>query len=176
MLVTVNTDASYHKWFKYGGYAYWIVSNEFRFKGSGMLRKKIGRPEEAEAQSILNALAVLFSSVVDNGTISKVIINNDCQNAMTALSGDTKHLRKYKCYKQMHSYRNKMRLLLEKYGKTNLEIEFRYVKAHSDAEDSRSFVNEFCDHNAKFQMYNRVNDSREADKVYNYKIPEKYKV
>ena len=48
-------------------------------------------------------------------------------------------------WKWSHIYKVYMALLL----RDNLTIEFRHVKAHNGTSDKRSFVNDWCDKNAK---------------------------
>ena len=35
----------------------------------------------------------------------------------------------------------------------------RHVKAHSDVDDKRSYVNDWCDRNAKYCMWQYVNEN-----------------
>ena len=37
-----------------------------------------------------------------------------------------------------------------------IDIEFRHVKAHTGKDDARSYVNDWCDKNAKQVVHNRV--------------------
>ena len=60
MIVTVNTDASYSPGAERGSFAFWIVSNSGRVQMSGMLKNRVGRPEQAEFQCIINAVHILI--------------------------------------------------------------------------------------------------------------------
>ena len=48
-------------------------------------------------------------------------------------------------------------LYIDLIRKLKIEVEFRHVKAHSGINDSRSYVNEWCDAEAKKQMWSKVN-------------------
>lgn len=39
MLVTINTDASFHPKYKVGAFAFWVVSNQFKITKSGYLKE-----------------------------------------------------------------------------------------------------------------------------------------
>jgi len=174
MVLTLNTDASFHPTLKYGGWCFYAICNDFKIKRAGMFRGKLKRPEEAEIACILNALTILFSSKISKNTdISWLIINSDCLNGIEALKGNNKHLSRYRCG-QLKKYRITYKNLLKKYQKEHIKIEFRHVYAHSGVGDNRSFVNEFCDRWSKKFMWDRVNKSKELDKEFIFKVPKKY--
>ncbi len=136
--VTINTDASFHPKEKFGGFAYWIVYDGNRIKGAGAFKDKCCNSNDAEIKAIINALSTLLSKNID---ISKVIFNTDSKNAIKELtkSGVKTDLKK--------AFDNLI------YGRqTKIDFEFRHVKAHSGIGDKRSFVNEWCDENAKIHM------------------------
>lgn len=148
MLVTINTDASFHPSLKYGAYAFWAICNDWKITKSGVFRKKCLDPDDAEAKCILNALTVVFKS---HKGISKVIINTDSLNAVAYLTNNKEHVRKYRL---SPSQRTRFYRLFSEIRKTyqRTPIEFRHVKAHSGVNDSRSYVNEWCDTEAKRQL------------------------
>jgi hypothetical protein len=129
MLCTINTDASYSPISKRAAYAFWIVSNNFTIKKSGLFKGLCQKPEEAELKSILN-------------------INTDCLNAIHILTFDKKSIKKYKL--DWGKYYFKMYL---KYTKNkSFKVEFRHVKAHNDTDTSRTWVNDWCDKQAKTEL------------------------
>jgi len=154
MLVTINTDASFHPKLKYGAYAFWAICNDFKITKSGVFRKKCINSDDAEAKCILNALSVVLKS---HKGITKLIINTDSLNATAYLKGDTKHINKYGlCKSKKQQFRSIYISLLKQYG-IKLNIEFRHVKAHTNLNDSRSYVNEWCDSESKRNMWFKVN-------------------
>ena len=150
MLVTINTDASFHPRLHHGAYAFWAISNNFKITKSGRFTNKCHSPDDAEAKCIINALKVVLYA---HSGISKVIINTDSLNATAILLKDKVHIHKYVRIKKMY-----ISLLQQSYSKVlkgsknNPVIEFRHVKAHTGTNDSRSYVNEWCDNEAKKQL------------------------
>lgn len=150
MLVTINTDASFHPSLKYGAYAFWAICNDFKITKSGVFRKKCINPDDAEAKCIINALTVILKA---HKGISKIIINTDSLNAIAYLKNDKKHIRKYGLIPNKGIEFSRLFCLLVK----KTVIEFRHVKAHSGVDDARSYVNEWCDSESKRRMWSKVN-------------------
>jgi len=154
MLVTINTDASFHPKLKYGAYAFWAVCNDFKITKSGVFRKKCIDPDDAEAKCILNALTVILKA---HKGITKIIINTDSLNATAYLKNDKKHVRRYGLSNsKLIQFHALFRQAKADYKK-ELTIEFRHVKAHTGVDDARSYVNEWCDAEAKRNMWKKVN-------------------
>ncbi len=150
MLVTINTDASFSNHFKIGTYAFWAVCNDFKITKSGVFRNKCRNPDDAEAKCIINALKVVLLA---HSGVTRIIINTDSLNAIALLTNDREHVKKYignnqKMWKYLRTAYN---VLLHNY-KAKIKIEFRHVKAHSGIDDKRSYVNEWCDSEAKNQL------------------------
>ncbi len=150
MLVTINTDASYHPHEKVAGFAFWIVCDDFKLVKSGELRKKCHRPEVAEFRCIINAVHLLFQQ--DCKKISKIILNTDCLNVIHLLKRDGVAIRRYKLNGDWSS--NMVKMFYGIVGQT--PIEFRHVKAHVSTDTARSWVNDWCDSNAKQAMRSRL--------------------
>lgn len=149
MLVTINTDASFHPQIKWGAYAFWAICNDFKITKSGVFRKKCMNPDDAETKCILNALTVILKA---HKGITKIIINTDSLNAIAYLTEDKKHIRRYNLSNQKAIEFRRIFLSLVKHT----TIEFRHVKAHSGVNDKRSFVNEWCDTEAKRQLRSKI--------------------
>lgn len=152
MLVTINTDASFHPSLKYGAYAFWAICDDFKITKSGVFRKKCINPDDAEAKCIINALTVVLLA---HKGISKIIINTDSLNAIAYLTNDRTHIRKYGLITNKGTEFN--RLFYGIIKKTS--IEFRHVKAHSGVNDKRSYVNEWCDSEAKKQLRKTIKNN-----------------
>lgn len=154
MLVTINTDASYVH--GYAGYAFWIVCNEFKVLKAGTLRSKVKRPELAEFKCIINALHILFKN--DCKSVNKIIFNTDCLNVIHLLKKDKISIKKYGL--KGYGFED----LVEKFynilkNRKDIEIEFRHVKSHTGINDARSYVNEWCDREAKKYAKIRFNQN-----------------
>ena len=150
MLVTINTDASFHPQLKYGAYAFWAICNDFKITKSGVFRKKCINPDDAETKCILNALTVILKA---HKGISKIIVNTDSLNAIAYLTNDKAHIFKYRLVKNKGI---EFREILRKLPAKNITIEYRHCKAHSGVKDARSFVNEWCDSEAKRQLRSKI--------------------
>lgn len=152
MLVTINTDASFHPKLKYGAYAFWAVCNDFKITKSGVFRRLCQTPDDAEAKCIINALTVIIKA---HKGISKIIINTDSLNAIAYLTKDVSHIIKYGL---SHSKMRQFQQCLLMLPIGNIKIEYRHVKAHSGIDDKRSYVNEWCDAEAKRQLRIKINN------------------
>lgn len=155
MLVTINTDASFHPQLKYGAFAFWAVCNDFKITKSGAFKTKCINPDDAEAKCMINALKVVLLA---HKGITKIIVNTDSLNGIALIKNDKEHIKKYignnmKMWKHIRvSFNEVMRQNINK-----AEIEYRHVKAHSGVNDKRSYVNEWCDAEAKRTMWRKVN-------------------
>jgi ribonuclease HI len=143
MLITINTDASCSE--AYGGYAFWIVCDAGKIQKAGKIKAEIKGSQQAEMMCIANALHTLKHSKFKS--ISKVIINTDSTPCIQALTGFKSSWEGAKeCLFTM------MEICIAN-GKSIREVsemfEFRHVKAHTGKKDKRSFVNEWCDKEAK---------------------------
>jgi ribonuclease HI len=152
MLVTINTDASFSQETKQGAYAFWAVCNEFKVTKCGIFKNLCITPDDAEMKCIINDLKVVLMGHIN---IHKIIVNTDSLNAIAVFMGDKEHIRKF----------SRLRNNIKKYGhiqelykqilsetKNKVTIEFRHVKAHTSKNDARSFINDWCDKNAKMQL------------------------
>jgi ribonuclease HI len=149
MIVTITTDASFHPELKYGAYAFWAVSNEFKITKSGVFKQKCKNPDDAEMKCIINALKVVLYS---HSGITKVIVNTDSMNSITVLTNDKKKQNMY-----MGGWRKftEMRRIYSRmlHGQKNhCSVEFRHVKGHTLDGSSRSWVNDWCDQRAKSDL------------------------
>lgn len=147
MLVTINTDASFHPNLKYGAYAFWAICDDFKITKSGVFRRKCIDPDDAESKCIINALTVVLKSHTD---ITKIIVNTDSLNAIAYLTKDKKHVSKYRL--SASKMRQFQQCLLDLKIPASVKIEYRHVRAHTGLNDSRSYVNEWCDMEAKKQL------------------------
>lgn len=140
--ITINTDASFHHGFKVSGYAYYIKSDLFTFTGGGNFNKmKPKNSEEAEIMAIGNALHRLLK--MENLPLSKwLVVNSDSMFGMNKIR---------KASTPLGVMVSDMFIELGKRLHCK-HSELRHVKSHSGVNDARSWVNEFCDKEAKKYM------------------------
>ena len=58
--ITINTDASLNTEHKIGGYAFYIICDNFRLKVAGPFKEKVESPVKAEMMCMANALVEHF--------------------------------------------------------------------------------------------------------------------
>lgn len=148
MLVTINTDASFHHELKYGSYAFWAVCNNFKITRSGAFKKTCLSSDDAESKCIINAIKCVLTT---KEPITKIIVNTDSLNAIALIKGDTHHIRRY-ITRSKTKFKHIKNAFMEVMRKHQVKIEFRHVKAHSGVDDKRSYVNEWCDKQAKKEL------------------------
>lgn len=130
---TILTDASWCPSQKVAGWAAWIVCNDERYKRYDAFFEKVDSSHEAEIKAIINGVYIA-KRVFDPDHYHVV---SDCLTAMNVLQGKAGG-------KVWHAK------LLEIVGTTR--VTFAHVKAHTNTKDKRSYVNNWCDFNAKMAM------------------------
>jgi len=164
MIVTINTDASWHPKENYAGFAFWIVCDQGKFCHAGILKKRVMRPEIAEFKCIINAIYVLGKLNYSN--VNKIIINTDCLNVIHLIKKDKKAINMYGLHWGKHLVLEYERLLkIQKIPKNRFD--FRHVKAHEEISTARQYVNDWCDKAAKEQMWKKVNSTKAIVKNWN---------
>lgn len=151
MLVTINTDASFCGETKIGAYAFYLRSNTFLLKKSGVFREKCATSTDAEFKCIINATKVCLQQ---DKSITRLIINTDCKTSIAALTGLMTNKKSIKRYAPLVAMFEK---LVKKY---NVEVSLRWVKGHAGNIDARSYVNEWCDKEAKKQLRSKIKYSK----------------
>lgn len=139
--ITINTDASFHPIHKVGGYAFYIVCDLFKIQKGGKFKKHPKTPQEAEIMCIGNAIATLLAQK-ELPKAEWLIINGDCKFGMDKIKREEDKLSK-----QVNQLRQK---LIARLGSS--KNKFRHVKAHNGTPDARSWVNDWCDKEAKKWM------------------------
>lgn len=146
--ITINTDASWHPLKKAAGYAYFIVTSEFKLKGGGVFKTHPKSPTDAEIMAFGNAFTALLSrGRKDPPDVSWLILNTDSKHGIERVLGDKDALAA-----EVHDLWKEMK------RRFNLKwMDMRHVKAHSGKDDARSYVNEWCDTEAKSWMRRMAN-------------------
>lgn len=145
--ITINTDASFNTKLKVGGYAFYIRVGDSIIKSAGSFKTNPANPIEAEMMCIGNAVYTL-SSLKELPPAKLIVINSDCLTAFELIKLKSKNptgksvALLIKTLKEKASYQ----------GLIPPRIQFRHVKAHTGAQDARSWVNRWCDREAKIKM------------------------
>ena len=143
--ITINTDASYSVEHNVGGFAFWIICDAFKVTKAGIFKKHPTCPLRAELYAIGNAIALLLSQN-DLPKARFLIINTDSLQAKYQLKEPT--IDEARAVQKLYND------LIKRVGSKKNEI--RHVVAHTDNEDARSYVNAWCDIEAKKMMWEAV--------------------
>lgn len=130
---TVLTDASWCPHEKVAGWAVWIVCNNERYKRYDAFFEKVASAREAEIKAIINGCYIAKRVFAPD----HYHVVSDCVDAMRALQG-------------VGVTKEWQEKLLSIVG--TAKVTFKHVKAHSNVQDKRSYVNNWCDFNAKMAM------------------------
>jgi ribonuclease HI len=139
---TITTDASFYTHYKIGSYAFWITTSKGSFKQSGVLKGNVYNSTEAEMKAITNALYFLSQL---NQNWYAIRINTDSEQAKKHLDQKqkTKNEIFLKLYHTFTSLKNEIKWK---------KFKICHIKAHTNNADSRSYVNSWCDLEAKKQL------------------------
>jgi ribonuclease HI len=128
---TVNTDASFCPHTRAGGWAVWIsIDGGIKVKKSGMFKDRPRTSTEAELWAIFNGVWIAASMGV-----ASLLVQSDCKTALAHLERNTMQTR------QLHASLP-----------CPVTIKTKHVKAHRDTDTARTWVNEWCDTEAKKWM------------------------
>lgn len=145
--ITVNTDASFNQQHKIAGYAFYIKCDLFKIQKSGMFKKQPKTAMEAEMMCMANALYTLLAQK-ELPTTKWIIINSDCLFSFKRITRKSKDA----IGKQVAEMLRKVRLKTSYKDVIIPNFEFRHVKAHNGTPDARSYINTWCDKEAKKWM------------------------
>lgn len=133
-VVTINSDASYNNQKKHGGYAYWISYYRGTIKKYGRILD-ISDPNEAEIKSVIRA----FQSIRNiNILISVVIINCDNKTVEDIINNKKPHNKFKKISRELLDYCDFYPM-----------VHAKNIKAHTIINNSRQWVNDWCDKMSK---------------------------
>lgn len=159
MVVTINTDASYHSHYKVGAYAFYIICDQGRLMQSGAL-KQCHNSHHAEIQAIGNALYALLMSKFTK--VQYIVINTDCTWAIDSIVYGKKIGKSGETVKQIHKFISALRAKYQISTRKKIKkpfIDWRYVPAHQEIKTKRQWVNDWCDKSAKQQLWNQINNN-----------------
>ena len=155
-IITINTDASFSQYHSRGSYAFWISSDEGKFLKSGMLKDKVVDATMSEMKCIYNAFYFIKKFNVHIGC-NKIIVNTDSLNSIHFFKNDEKAIKRYGLESKQHKVLSQKLLTYIKNNFTNIDIEFRHVKAHEHTNSARNLVNDWCDKECKKHMGDFLN-------------------
>lgn len=150
--ITVNTDASFHPVHKVGGYAFYIICDLFKIQKGGKFKVQPKNAQEAEMMCMANALYALLTQKELPST-NWIVINSDCLFAFEKIGR-----KKEGIGKTIADILRKVREQTSVKGVIYPKFEFRHVKAHNGSPDARSWVNEWCDKEAKKWMRESIKE------------------
>lgn len=128
---TIITDASFCHRTKAAGWAAWIAADEFpKIREFGPFKKPPKTSSEAEIQAALNGLFLAYRAGA-----RLLLIQSDCLGVGHMIDNRTK---KFLNFQKLHL--------------ANSKVEYRHVKGHTNNPASRSWVNRWCDEQAKKAM------------------------
>lgn len=137
---TVITDASYCHKTKAGGWAAWINVNyengeHRRIQESGIFRFRARSSEHAEQMACMNGIFLAYQAGA-----RRILVQTDCLSLVQSEGRGTgiKNPRDYTKAQSDHW--------------PDAVLEWRHVKGHTAGEDRRSWVNNWCDREAKKHM------------------------
>lgn len=138
--VTITTDISVSPDFKYASYAFWISTERGHIKKSGLIKKASVNTTLMEIKCITNATWYLFNKT--NIRPETLIINTDSLGVVEIMS------RKLKPFslKPIRVIARELKTILDL---NKQQYKFKHVKAHVKVSSARSYVNNWCDKEAK---------------------------
>ncbi len=161
MLVTIINDSSFCPDTKSAGWSSWVASNRGKKRFGAAFPKPVPSSLLAEMQGLISGLVRGFNEgLIQKG--DKVLLQTDCMPGIHHLEGLTTPndqdiiitITYFEGFVEAH----------------NLEIEFRHVKAHTNALDTRSVVNRICDKEAKDYMRSKREEFKKAKRTKKDKL------
>lgn len=147
--ITINTDASFCNDTHASGYAFYAICDTFKIMKSGNFKKKPRNATEAELFCIGNAIATVLKQP-ELPKSNYIVVNSDSEISLYKLSVEQERVKKN--WLGVMQIRTLAGTLRRKCNTPKKNLNYRHVKAHSDVKDSRSWVNEWCDKEAKKWM------------------------
>lgn len=154
--ITINTDASFNHKQNVGGYAFYIICDTFKITKGGVFKTPPKNAQEAEMMCMANALYTLLVQP-ELPTTSNIVINSDCLFSFEKIG-----LKKNGIGKIVAQILKKVRVATSYKKSVRPKFSFRHVKAHNKTPDARSWVNDWCDKEAKKYMRIAVEMKRQT--------------
>jgi ribonuclease HI len=147
---TVISDASFCAQTKAAGRAFWItIDGGERIKKSGKFKTTPKNPSQAELWAALNGLAIALSR-----NCEFVLLQTDCLQVVKLLKDKNSKYLKEIVTNISHDF----------------QIATKHVKGHSVVQDKRSYVNRWCDKQAKIHMMEQREEIKKTSSVILEKV------
>lgn len=161
MTLTINTDASFHPDYKVGAFAFWIVCNDGKIVHSGPL-KKVLNSQDAELQAIANALYTVLNTRFSQ--ITHIYINTDCKFGIRAVTEGKMMSGCKETVEAIHKYIQQLKEkhgFVDKSGGRKVEfVSWRHIRAHTNGNTKRTWVNNKMDELAKEALWKSINKNK----------------
>lgn len=159
--ITINTDASFNLKNGVCGYAFYIICDHFKITKGGAFKACATSPMEAALWARANALHTLEMQPDLPEVTKTIIINSDCLWAFKRIGLKSKNDAGRKIAQILKRLRKKTAL------PNGLQpgFEFRHVKAHNGTPDARSWVNDWCDKEAR--KWSRLASEKFEERIKN---------
>jgi Ribonuclease HI len=138
---------------KVGGYAFYIICDLFKIQKGGMFKVQPTNSMDAELMCMANALYTLLIQSELPST-KWIVINSDCKYSFDLITLKSKNLIGRKVARIL----KKLRVRMAVRESVMPKFEFRHVKAHNGTPDARSYINDWCDKEAKKLMRQSCNE------------------
>lgn len=135
-IVTVYTDASYCPKTKAGGWACWIRYEQNRLEFNGPLKELAHDSTDAELRAIANALVMALKYAGEG--VRYFVIVTDSQLSIDAMTGKLGRTSKTKKYYDIAQ-------IITGMIPDGCKVKFNKVKAHSNHDGARSYINKIVD-------------------------------
>lgn len=150
MRVTIITDASWCPTTKVAGYGFWVACERGRRRGGGTIKALVPSSLAAEMMAMVNGLCHgMRFGMVANGDV--LLIQTDCQAAIDTF----RRFRNPGCDVEAQVVEHMETIC----GTGNITVEYRHVKGHTNGRTPRTYVNNYCDAEAKKYMRARRADA-----------------
>lgn len=150
MRVTIITDASWCPTTKVAGYGFWVACERGRRRGGGTIKTLVPSSMAAEMMAMVNGLCQgMRLGIIASG--DALLIQTDCQAAIDTFS---------KFRNPSDNVEAQVVAHMEELCRTgSLTVEYRHVKGHTAGRTPRTYVNNYCDAEAKKYMRARRADA-----------------
>lgn len=149
---TINSDASFSWKHQRAAWAYWVKSDDFHAKASGMFDKNLGIRSNyvAELLAFEKGLARVNKLIpAKHRSAVRLYVNTDCTYVIDVLNQRIKK-----------SYKNMTLIRAVQHAAKDYQLVVRHVKAHTgDLSTARSYINDWCDKAARMEMGKEIYDT-----------------
>lgn len=139
MRATVITDASYCDRSRAAGWAAWIrIDGQSEpIRRYGAFKTEVTGPTQAEMLAAINGVWLAHQMGA-----TEVLLQTDCATVVMLAEGQVRRGKLRKAWA----------VAVDRAGLVNVSLSARHVRGHTKTQDARSYVNRWCDVNARAAM------------------------